>query len=98
MRQTGFAARGRKAGNIMPEIILVDNVPLDSDLEILGRKLKSRSVKMEKPLRDLAEEARPIACPRAAARLSGLTPRNKEDQIRLGGSFGTGPPHTYALN
>jgi len=78
----------------MSENIFIDDVQVAFDLEALGRKLKVRarsSAKMDKLLSDMADEAQAIARPRAAARLSALTPGEEEDQVRLGQTLLTSP-------
>lgn len=72
----------------MSEIIFIDDVQVIFDLEAVGQKLNLRarsSAKMEKILRDMAEEAQAIARPRAAAKLSRLSPGEEEDEVRLDG-------------
>lgn len=85
----------------MSDIILIDEFEVTFDLQALGRKLKLRSrssAKMENRLNDMAAEALTIARPRAAARLSALTPAEEEDQVRLDGTILTSPLLREKLN
>lgn len=72
----------------MSDIIFIDDVRVVFDLEAVGRKLNLRarsSAKMEKILLEMAEEAQTIARPRAAAKLSHLSPGEEDDEVRLDG-------------
>ena len=64
-------------------IIFIDGLDVNFDMETIGQKLGGRiSPKMEKLLQSMIEKARPIAKPRAAARLCSLSIVS-DDQVRV---------------
>ena len=64
-------------------IILIDDLNVTFDLDALGKKLGARSsARMATLLQTLADEARPIAKPKAAAKLCSLS-LLPDDQVQL---------------
>jgi hypothetical protein len=64
-------------------LLVIDPAPVAFDLEAVSQKLRARSTgKSRDILERLAGEARPLARPRAGARLSGLTVLS-DDRVRM---------------
>jgi len=64
-------------------IIFIDNLDVTFDMEAIGQKLGGRvSPRMEKLLLSMIDKARPIAKPRAAAKLCALSIIS-DDQVRV---------------
>ena len=72
-------------------ITIIDNVKVEFDFAAISRKMRARNIdKAEKILAELAQQALPLARPRAAARLCGLE-IIAENQVSLEGVQFTSP-------